>query len=321
MKPFKLSPSYKDYFWGGNRLARKYGKSTDLSIVAESWELSCHPDGLSAIGGNEGITFKEWLERQNSRVLGSNCTHMNEFPLLVKLIDASRDLSIQVHPDDAYARRYENSLGKTEMWYVLEADENAAIYYGFNKDVNSEELVQAIKDDTLESLLNRVEVSSGDVFLIEPGTVHAIGAGIVVAEIQQSSNLTYRLYDYGRVDQNGCRRRLDINKSLSVINLQKTRIDQQIKNKKQCAEGYSQKTLVDCDYFTVELIESQEQMTLNTTTKSFEVILLVSGDCFIKATDTAFDLRIGDCAFVPSDTGRYHVLGKCKLLRIFAGKV
>ena len=205
LKPFKLTPAFKDYLWGGEKLKTLYNKKCDMDIVAESWELSCHKDGKSTIIGGEfeGETLSDYIQNHGKGVLGKNASKFDYFPILIKFIDAKGDLSVQVHPDDEYALKNEGEYGKTEMWYILECEEGATLYYGFKRDVTRAEYENAIKNNTLTDILNKVPVNKGDVFFIEAGTVHAIGKGIVICEIQQNSNTTYRVYDYNRKDKDG----------------------------------------------------------------------------------------------------------------------
>ena len=201
MPMWKLAPACKDYLWGGEKLREKYHIESDCEPLAEAWVLSCHPDGMSRLAEGEmkGLTLPEAALKYPGNFFGTRCAEFEEFPMLVKLIDAKRDLSVQVHPDDEYARREEHQSGKAEMWMVLEAEPGAALYYGFARAVSRDEIEKSLAENTLIDLLRRVPVQPGDVFYIPPGTVHAIGAGMVIAEIQQSSNVTYRLYDYGRL--------------------------------------------------------------------------------------------------------------------------
>ena len=221
MYPLLLEPPVKDYLWGGTRLKTDYHFKTDKEKAAEAWVLSCHPDGMSRLAEGEmkGLTLPEAALKYPGNFFGTRCAEFEEFPMLVKLIDAKRDLSVQVHPDDEYARREEHQSGKAEMWMVLEAEPGAALYYGFARAVSRDEIEKSLAENTLIDLLRRVPVQPGDVFYIPPGTVHAIGAGMVIAEIQQSSNVTYRLYDYDRTGKDGKKRELHIDKALAVANL------------------------------------------------------------------------------------------------------
>ena len=193
-RPLLLSPAFKDYIWGGNRLKRDWGKRTDMTPLAESWELSCHAAGPSVIAGGAyaGRTLGEYLA-EHPQDAGAKAQNAGAFPLLIKLIDAAGPLSVQVHPDDAYAREFEHSLGKSEMWLVLDASEGAGIYYGFKRETPLAEMRAAIENNTLTELLNWVPAKTGDCFFIPAVTVHSIGAGLMVAEVQQSSKLTYRV--------------------------------------------------------------------------------------------------------------------------------
>ncbi len=214
MKVEKLYPECKDYIWGGRKLIDRYGKKTDKAPCAESWELSLHPDGPTRLA--DGELLSDMIRGED---LGKNACAFPMFPMLIKFIDAEGDLSVQVHPSDEYALKYENSYGKTEMWYVVGASDGAGIYLGFNRDVTQQEYSSAISDGTLTELLNFVEVKPGECYFIPSGTVHAIGKGCLICEIQQNSNLTYRVYDYGRRDKNGNQRQLHIDKALSVSKL------------------------------------------------------------------------------------------------------
>ena len=222
LEPMLLKAPLKDYLWGGNRLKNEYGKESDLDIVAESWELSCHEAGLSVIdsGAHKGETLAAFLAGAGKAVLGSKAQDRDYFPLLIKFIDAKGDLSVQVHPDDEYALREEGEQGKTEMWYVVDAEPDASLIYGFQQKISKEEFEQRIADNTLLEVCNKVPVHKGDVFFIKAGTLHAIGSGILIYEVQQSSNLTYRVYDYGRVGKDGKPRQLHIDKALAVTKLE-----------------------------------------------------------------------------------------------------
>lgn len=204
-RPFLLKPAGKDYLWGGNRLNDDFTKGIALSPLAETWECSTHPDGPStaASGEFEGQSLSDVL-MAHPEFLGTHPKTKGELPILIKFIDAKKDLSVQVHPTDAYAAEHENGqLGKTEMWYVLDAAKDTSLVYGLKTDVEKERLRAAIEKGTVEKYLQKVPVQKNDLFYIEAGTIHAIGAGALIAEIQESSNLTYRIYDYDRVDRNG----------------------------------------------------------------------------------------------------------------------
>ena len=218
--PMLLDAPCKDYLWGGNRLREEYGKVSDKDKIAESWELSCHKDGESVIANGElaGKTLTQYIEEQGKAVLGKNCEKFENFPILIKLIDAKDNLSVQVHPNNEYAMRVEGEYGKTEMWYIVDCDPGAELIYGFKGEISRDEFKERIANNTLLEVTNNVPVHKGDVFFIEAGTLHAIGKGILIAEIQQNSNTTYRVYDYGRVGADGKPRQLHVEKAVEYYN-------------------------------------------------------------------------------------------------------
>lgn len=223
IQAIKLTPYLRDIIWGGKKLKEQWNKISDMDRIAESWELSAY-NGMSSVacGGEfDGVTFRELFENHRG-LFQTTKEYVKEFPILIKLIDASGDLSIQVHPDDEYAYRVEGEPGKTEMWYIADADEGAAIYFGFNRNVTKEEIAENIKNNTICDLLNRVPVKKGDAFFVKSGTPHAILRGITVIEIQESSNTTYRMYDYDRRGADGKPRELHVAKALEVLNTVKT---------------------------------------------------------------------------------------------------
>ena len=242
MYPMKLAPAYKDYLWGGHELERLYGKAGDGDCTAESWELSCHPDGKCTVrnGAFKGKTLEEVLD-QFPEYVSHRFQPKDKFPILIKFIDAKENLSIQVHPSDDSAKRELGEEGKAEMWYVLAAKPHAFLYYGLNREVSREELEQKMRDGSIQEILNKVEVNEGDCFFIHPGTIHAIGKGLIIAEIQQNSNVTYRVYDYGRVGKDGKKRELHIEKAVAVTNCAPAKKDD---------SHYPH--IADCDYFTVD---------------------------------------------------------------------
>lgn len=237
MAILRLTPSYKDYIWGGEKL-RSFGKNPPIHPVAESWEVSCHPDGPSFVEG------KPLPEVINPQILGKNCAKFRFFPYLVKFIDSASNLSVQVHPSDEWALRNEGQYGKTEMWHILDAEPGAGLYLGFKKDVAEEEVEKKLRDGTILELLNFYQVKPGETYFIPSGTVHAIGGGVTLCEIQQNSNLTYRLYDYGRLGKDGKPRPLHIEQSLRVLNY-----------KKYEAPKFEKGVIGECEYFSVSLLE------------------------------------------------------------------
>ena len=257
-RPFLLSPAAKDYIWGGTRLREEYNKHIDVTPLAETWECSTHPDGPSRVasGAFAGEKLVDVL-RAHPEFIGTHPKTDGEggLPVLIKFIDAARDLSVQVHPSDEYARTHEHGqLGKTEMWYVLEAAPGASLVYGFRQDLTRAMLAASLEDDTVEQYLQKVEIHRGDVFLIESGTVHAIGAGAMIVEIQESSNLTYRMYDYHRLGKDGKPRELHIAKALDVVDLRQKPLPEQLQRACEEHDGYSVELLEQCKYFRTERI-------------------------------------------------------------------
>mgnify|MGYP003293286632 CR=1 FL=1 len=293
MKIEKLYPECKDYLWGGEKLKTKYGKKTDKTPCAESWELSFHKDGLTRL-----FSGKTLAESVGEKELGEKAKKFPFFPVLIKFIDAEQNLSVQVHPSDEYALQHENSFGKTEMWYIVEAEEGAGIYLGFNRTVTKEEYERAIKENRLTELLNFYEVKAGDCYFIPSGTIHAIGKGCLICEIQQNSNLTYRVYDYGRKDKNGKERELHIDKALRVTNLEK----------------FTPIAFSDClgksEYFTVQKFAVDGELALRADESSFACVTCVSGSGYIGG----LEMRLGDSFFVPADFGEYLVTGNCQII-------
>lgn len=299
MKIEKLYPECKDYLWGGVKLKEKYGKSTDKTPVAESWELSFHKDGLTRLA--DGRTLQEAATAAD---LGKNCEAFSFFPLLVKLIDAKQNLSVQVHPSDEYALKNENSYGKTEMWYIVEAEEGAGIYLGFKRDVTQAEYEAAIANDTLTELLNFYAVKAGECYFIPSGTIHAIATGCLICEIQQNSNLTYRVYDYGRRDKNGNLRELHVEKALRVTNLQAF-------SAKPLRIDTEQGALLGASrYFTTTERVVDGACTLFADDGSFKGVTCVDGSGKIDGTPIAR----GDTFFVPADFGEVKIEGKMRLI-------
>ena len=307
----KLKPACKDYLWGGHRLVDEYGVDYDGSVLAEAWALSCHKDGPSIIDGGiyDGKSLSEFLDLVGLEALGSHCRRFREFPILSKFIDAKDNLSIQVHPSNAFALQHEGQYGKTEMWYIIDAEPGSFIYYGFKHSISKEEFEARIKNNTLLDVLNAVEVHKGDCFLIEAGTLHAIGKGILLAEIQQNSNVTYRIYDYGRVGADGKARQLHIDKALAVTNRGPAA---------NCAACYPH--LADCDYFTVDKLNLDGRLTYrtqgNVDDSSFLSILILDGEGTITNKGDKLNYKKGDSLFLPADSGDWQIEGRCDALLV-----
>ncbi len=308
--PVKLTPAFKDYLWGGVRLKSEFNKNCDLDRVAESWELSAHKDGQSVVadGAYKGLTLSEYVTAIGKDALGTASAKYDYFPLLIKLIDAKGDLSVQVHPSDAYALEHEGEYGKTEMWYVLDCDEGAALYYGFTRDVTREEYENAIKEGKLTDILNRVDVKRGDVFFIPAGTVHAIGAGILICEIQQNSNTTYRVYDYNRRDKDGNLRPLHVAKALEVSNLQKS------PDLPATPDG-ADILLAACEYFEVRRLRVDGSAAVTADNSSFISLMATDGEGTLSFEGGEIAFAKGDSLFIPAQNATFTVRGKCELIQ------
>jgi mannose-6-phosphate isomerase len=314
--PMKLSPACKDYIWGGTKLREEYGKKSSSEILAESWELSCHPDGPSVIanGKYRGMTFPAFLKEAGPAVLGTDCEKFPDFPVLIKLIDAKDRLSIQVHPDNEYARTHEGGFGKTEMWYVADCEPGAGLTYGFKRPISKEEFRRRIEDNTLPEVLNLVPVHRGDVFFIEAGTLHAIGAGILIAEIQQNSNLTYRIFDYGRPGKDGKPRDLHIPQALDVTRREPPARPAGPQGKPESLAGFEKCLLGSCEYFRTSLLKIEEASLL-ADERSFHSLLCLEGEALIlDEGKPLLSFGKGDSVFVPASMGAYTVKGNCRLL-------
>ena len=303
MEPFvKLSPVYKDYLWGGMRLREQFNKECEYDIVAESWELSAHPDGQSIVasGKYKGLLFGEYLKKIGKESLGWKYQSFRSFPLLIKLIDAKEDLSIQVHPDDEYALEHENEYGKSEMWYIVDCTEDACIYCGFKEDVTKEEVLRHIEEDTLLELLNQIKVEKGRTYFIPAGTIHAIGKGNLICEVQQNSNSTYRVYDFNRRDKFGNLRKLDIEKALDVLDYSR----------------YTGTDISECKYFECQQITCEDVSDIEVTEESFVAIMVLEGRGCIWYEDIEMSFRKGDCIFVPKRNAKMKIEGTCSYLTV-----
>ena len=315
----KLAPNYKDYLWGGHRLYEKFGKDNldnEDKMIAESWEVSAHPAGPSSIleGNNRGMLFTDYLNKIGKEALGWKAQPFERFPLLIKFIDASRALSVQVHPDDAYAMSVEGDYGKNEMWYVMDAVPGSCLYVGFSKDITKEECEQRIKEGTLTEVLQKVPVKKGDVVFVKAGTVHAILEGLLILEIQQSSNATYRLYDYDRVDRNGQKRELHLEKALDNLNYQAVSVDTLPEGKKEHGKGLTKQLLGECKYFSAILYEIEEEAELSLDETSFSTIVFLEGSGNIKTETQRSRYVPGDSFFVPAGKKVLKITGKCKFV-------
>ncbi|MCI7725711.1 MAG: class I mannose-6-phosphate isomerase [Clostridiales bacterium] len=321
-EPIFLRPTGKDYLWGGSRINDEFGKGIALEPLAETWECSTHPDGPSyAVGGEfDGQSLAEIL-KAHPEYLGTHPERGEGLPILIKFIDAKRDLSVQVHPTDDFAAAHENGQrGKTEMWYVLDAAKDAKLVYGLRHDTDAEALRDSIENGTVEKHLQTVPIAKNDVFFIEAGTIHAIGAGALIAEIQQSSNLTYRLYDYDRVDKNGHKRPLHVQKALAAANLRSSTAPRQPMRVLHYRPGCASELLCRCKYFEVYRMlvntERRQKVAYRADAMSFRVLLCVDGCGTVSFCNSASNIYKGDCVFLPADSVELSLHGQLQLLDI-----
>ncbi|MEE5991854.1 MAG: type I phosphomannose isomerase catalytic subunit [Oscillospiraceae bacterium] len=316
MKPFLLKPTCKNYLWGGQKL-RNYGKISDSDNIAESWELSCHPDGESVIasGRFKGMTLSQFLEENPDSLYLHR--EENYFPVLVKFIDACGKLSIQVHPDNAYAQIHENDAGKMEVWYVVEAEPHASIIYGFQEQMNPEKLRSAVADGTLPNYVKTIPVKKGDIIFIPAGTLHSINEGVMVVEIQQNSNTTYRVYDYQRKDNNGNLRPLHLEKAIDVLNFEPCEIPE-VSNSNHI-EGWVSTTLANTEYFLATLWKADDENSVFCfggyqgfgDIDCFSHILVLEGEGIVTLYDgETIPLKKGDSFFIPADSMQGEITGK-----------
>ena len=317
----RLEPAFKDNLWGGTKLRTVFGKKCDYDVIGESWELSAHPDGQSVIASGifTGMYFGEFIEKYGHDVVGWKSSSLDRFPVLIKFIDAKKDLSIQIHPDDDYALEIENEFGKNEMWYVVDCEPGAFLYCGLKKDSSKEEIRERIENNTITDILNKIEVHKGDCVMVKAGTIHAIGAGILICEIQQNSNCTYRMYDYDRKDKFGNKRELHIDKAIDVVDVKKYKPF--ISDNKDVPEGAE--VLVSCKYFecykyvlgsdaaeadhasdiedncyNTENVRNTGKVNISVDAMSFRSVIVIDGSGKIAVGNNTMDYKAGDSFFV-----------------------
>ena len=316
LHPLQFEPILKERIWGGEKLKTILNKPITSKITGESWEISTVEGDVSVIsnGNWAGKSLNELIDSNPEALLGTKVYSKfgKQFPLLFKYLDAREDLSIQVHPNDELAQKRHNSFGKTEMWYVMQADKDAELIVGFKEDSNAKEYLENLKNKTLLSILDNVKVEVGDVFFLETGTVHAIGAGMVIAEIQQTSDITYRLYDFDRVDAAGNQRELHVDLALDAINYKK--IDTYKKYNKNRNQS---NTVVDCPYFTTNFIPLDKALEVNKSGESFTVYMCVEGDFELEYEGVKYKYIKGDTVLIPALLNNFTLNGKASLLEIY----
>lgn len=314
--PLQFEPILKERIWGGEKLKTILNKPISSKITGESWEISTVEGDVSVISNGDlaGKSLNDIINSNPEEVLGTEvyARFGKQFPLLFKYLDAREDLSIQVHPNDELAKKRHNSFGKTEMWYVMQADTDSKLIVGFKEDSNAVEYLENLKNKTLLSILDNVAVQVGDVFFLETGTVHAIGAGMVIAEIQQTSDITYRLYDFDRKDAAGNERELHVDLALDAINYNK--IDTYKKYNKELNQS---NVMVDCPYFTTNFLPLDGEVAVNKSGNSFTVYMCVEGDFELEFDGVKSKYIKGDTILIPAALKSFVLRGKGSLLEIY----
>ena len=313
MYPIKFENLYYERIWGGKDL-EKFRNNVPEGVIGESWDIACHKNGTGKVANGElkGKGFDEVIKEYGNKFLGNSISIDEDFPLLIKLITAKDKLSVQVHPNDEYAKRVENDLGKTEAWYVVDAEEGASLIVG-TKDCDKETFKKAIEDGNLDKYLNKIPVKKGDFFYVQSGLVHAICEGILIAEIQQSSDTTYRVYDYNRG------REIHVEKALDVIDFSLKGENTQgitIKN-----DGYDKTYLCLGEYFTIQKYEVNTSVKEASDEDRFYLFTCVDGEGTIKFNGGEEKISMGDSIFIPASLGEYELCGKFTLLKSYVPDV
>lgn len=315
--PLQFEPIYKRKIWGGDSLQRVYNRELPESSIGESWEVAAHPHGTSIIANGlyQGRTLTELISKNPEGILGSSIKYKKDrqFPLLIKFIDANDKLSVQVHPDNNYAQRIENESGKTEMWYILEAKPGAKLVYGLKPGTKKDTFSEAIKNGKVETYINEVEVTKGDIFYMPSGTIHAIEDGILLAEIQQNSNTTYRVYDWNRTGEDGKARELHVEKALDVINFDKINNNKSIPLKIE-NEKYNRSFLAASPYFVIEKIRNKVDYQFELSRNRFYILINLEGDGEIISNNKRYSLNPGKTYFLPAGLDKIKVIGMVEFL-------
>lgn len=307
--PLKFEPIMKDRLWGGDKLARLFNKPSETDTTGESWELSAVKGDVSVVsnGDLKGTSLQDLIDTRGAELMGKSVINRfgNEFPILIKFIDAKQDLSIQLHPHDALAKERHNSFGKTEMWYIMDADPGAKLIVGFNKDVEKQAYINSLENDTLLDLLNYEEVKEGDTFFINTGKIHAIGAGVMLAEIQQTSDITYRVFDFNRKDKHGNLRELHTDLAIDAIDYEK---------KDDFKVSYSKgsnavNSMVDCPYFKTDYLHLSSNFTQDVKERdSFTIFMCVNGEATIKNDWGTAEVKKGETVLLPASTSKIDIV-------------
>jgi mannose-6-phosphate isomerase len=314
--PLQFEPILKERIWGGIKLKTLLDKSINSNITGESWEISTVQNEVSIVanGSLKGKSLVDLISDYPEAILGKSVYNKfgKQFPLLFKYIDAREDLSIQVHPNDILAKKNHNSFGKTEMWFVIQADEDSRLIIGFKEDSSPESYLEKLNNKSLLDILDTKIVNPGDAFMLDTGTIHAIGAGIVIAEIQQTSDITYRVFDFDRVDVNGKRRELHNDLALEALNYKKTAVQRYYDKSKNISNN-----VVNCDYFTTNFIPLEGQINIRKTDDCFTVYMCVEGDFVLNANNQLYSYKKGDTVLLPAQLTNFELSGKASILEIY----
>lgn len=313
LEPIFFKPIYKQVVWGGNNIKSFLNRNIEEENIGESWEISAHSNGISQIlnkaFNNENLYELFNDKNRRKEIFGNKCLEMDRFPILVKFIDAKENLSIQVHPDDEYARKYENDSGKNEVWYIMDCKKDAKIVYGFKEEIEQENLKEAIKN--IEQNVKYVNINKGDFISIQAGTIHAICGGMILCEIQQSSDVTYRVYDWNRIGLDGKPRQLHTEKALEVIKLD---------NKTQ-VYNYSNidntQNIYNSNNFNIDLINIKDNITEKSNVETFIAYIVLDGNGKIKTNNFKKDIQIGSVFLIPAELGEYTLNGNMKLMKVY----
>lgn len=310
-----MEPVYKDYIWGGEKLKKEFNKNTPFERTAESWEISSNKNGICQIKNEEyeGKTLKDLFEDEKIKeeIFGKKCKKIKEFPLLIKFIDAKDNLSIQVHPDDEYAKKIGLESGKTEMWYIMECEENGKIIGGLNSKLTKNELQDVIENDKIKDYLNYIDIKQGDSIYIPAGTVHAILKNILICEIQQNSDTTYRVYDWDRKDKEGKGRQL--HKKEAIETIKPENVPTIIHSK----EELQTQKIAKSKFFEVEKINCNSVFEDTSCADTFFAINVIEGEGFIETATNKYEIKKGDSFLIPATLGKYKVLGKIKFIKSY----
>lgn len=315
--PLFFEPVYKNIIWGGRNLEKVFNRNLPEGKIAESWDICCHKNGMGIVANGElrGNLLNELIENYGAELMGTNCEGFDRFPLLIKIIDANDKLSIQVHPGNEYALKAHGDLGKTEMWYIIDAKPNAKLVYGTVPGTSKEEFKTSLLNNTVETKLNYVDVKKGDVIFIPSGTLHAIMDGLVIAEIQQNSDTTYRVYDWNRVDSSGTPRELHIDRALDVINFD---FNAEIKaSDVNHHHGYDLAHITDCEFFKVDKLCIHSNYKDSTDNTSFITFTCVEGNGFIEHDNIIYEIKNGSSFLIPASMGSYKISGELTLLKSY----